>query len=101
MHYVWARPVTHPEEANDELRLGCHEDTRDRFVEDGIEYRRECARPSLTQTCAEAGLVVYITTTSRLKQQGALAPTWLTMLPSQFPLPHGEPSSTTSRNKSL
>lgn len=37
----------------------------------------------LTQTCAEAGLVVRTTTATRLEQEGPLAPIWLTRQPNQ------------------
>lgn len=37
----------------------------------------------LSWTCAEAGLIVRTTTSSRLEQQGPLAPIWLTMPPNQ------------------
>ncbi len=34
---AWAIPVTYQEQLHHELRLGCLEDTGDRFVEDGVE----------------------------------------------------------------
>ncbi len=37
----------------------------------------------LAWTCAEAGLMIRMTTVSRLEQQGPLAPIWLTMLSNQ------------------
>jgi DNA-binding MarR family transcriptional regulator len=47
------------------------------------EPAQEQRMQRIARTCAEAGLMVRTTTTSRLAQQGPLAPIWLTLLPNQ------------------
>lgn len=53
----------------------------------------------LCWTCDEAGLLIRTTTASRLKQQGPLAPVWLTMIPNQ-PYPLRQPLLDTPRRES-